>query len=104
MTRNSARNSAQLCAILFCAQFSEAACAFSQVGTLVLIFVVFNVAVWAGKPLENDIGGSTISALARPPRRSGGSASSWTRRRWSRATRCSTYERFDTALNNLTEN
>ena len=67
MTRNSARNSAQLCAILFCAQFSEAACAVSQVGTLVLIFVVFNVAVWAGKPLENDIGGSTISALAPLP-------------------------------------
>ena len=40
----------------------------------------------------------------RLPRRSGGSASSWTRRRWSRATRCSTYERFDTALNDLTEN
>ena len=27
-------------------------------GTLLLIFVVFNVAVWAGKPLENDIAGS----------------------------------------------
>ena len=26
-------------------------------GTLLLIFVVFNVAVWAGKPLENDIAG-----------------------------------------------
>jgi len=36
-------------------------------GTLLLVFVVFNVAVWAGKPLENDIAGSTISALAPLP-------------------------------------
>jgi len=36
-------------------------------GTLLLIFVVFNVAVWSGKPLENDIGGSTVSALAPIP-------------------------------------
>ena len=33
------------------------------------------------------------------PDAAGGSASSWTRRRWSRATRCSTYDRFDTAFN-----
>jgi len=37
------------------------------VGTLLLIFVVFNVAVWAGKPRENDLAGSTISALAPIP-------------------------------------
>ena len=36
-------------------------------GTLLLIFAVFNVAVWSGKPLENDIGGSTVSALAPIP-------------------------------------
>ena len=31
-------------------------------GTLLLIFVVFNVAVWAGKPLENDIAGSPVAS------------------------------------------
>ena len=30
-------------------------------GTLLLIFVVFNVAVWAGKPLENDIAGLCLA-------------------------------------------
>ena len=36
-------------------------------GTLLLVFVVFNVAVWAGKPLENDIAGSR--SLSRVPSR-----------------------------------
>lgn len=45
----------------------EGGFALEFVGTLLLIFVVFNVAVWAGKPLENDMAGSTISALAPIP-------------------------------------
>jgi len=40
---------------------------FEFMGTLLLIFVVFNVAVWTGRPLENDIGTTTVSALAPLP-------------------------------------
>ena len=36
-------------------------------GTLLLLTVVFNVAVWTSKPLETDVAGSTISALAPLP-------------------------------------
>jgi len=45
----------------------EGGFALEFVGTLLLIFVVFNVAVWAGKPLDNDLAGSTVSALAPIP-------------------------------------
>ena len=45
----------------------EGGFALEFMGTLLLIFVVFNVAVWAGKPLENDMAGSTVSALAPIP-------------------------------------
>lgn len=36
-------------------------------GTLLLIFVVFNVAVWTSKPLESDFGGSVVSSMAPLP-------------------------------------
>ena len=36
-------------------------------GTLLLVFVVFNVAVWAGEPVQTDLKGWTISALAPLP-------------------------------------
>lgn len=42
-------------------------CIIECMGTLLLIFVVFNVAVWSARPLKNDIGVSTISALAPLP-------------------------------------
>jgi aquaporin PIP len=38
-----------------------------MMGTLLLLFTVYNVAVWSGKPLEHDLAGSTISALAPLP-------------------------------------
>jgi MIP family channel proteins len=36
-------------------------------GTLLLCFTVYCVAVWSAKPLENDIGGSTYAVLAPLP-------------------------------------
>ena len=36
-------------------------------GTFLLTFVVFNVAVWSGEPLQTDVKGWTISALAPLP-------------------------------------
>ena len=51
------------------------------------------------EPINYDLAPEQAAALAgdvapRLPRRSGDSASSWTPRRWSRATRCSTYDRL----------
>jgi len=40
---------------------------FEFMGTLLLLIVVFNVAVWTSRPLETDVAGSTISALAPLP-------------------------------------
>ena len=37
------------------------------IGTLLLCFTVYCVAVWSAKPLENDIGGSTYAVLAPLP-------------------------------------
>ena len=40
---------------------------FEFMGTLLLIFVVFNVAVWSGNPVSTDFGGTVVSALAPLP-------------------------------------
>ena len=40
---------------------------FEFMGTLLLIFVVFNVAVWSGNPVSTDFGGTVVSSLAPLP-------------------------------------
>ena len=45
----------------------QAGFGFEMVGTLLLLTVVFNVAVWTSEPLSTDLSGSTIAALAPVP-------------------------------------